>query len=78
MYKQVRLKGKNESVRVDIDPNKLLGQYSMDSLCINGLPNFPRRASYQFKDCAFVLPERFDWVIGKDRQGFLVLIPLLP
>lgn len=62
----------------EIDNTKLINinADTTEILFINNYSGIVKRAAGEFKNKAFFLPKEYDWVLGKDNVGEIVLIPL--
>ena len=74
-YKRLVLKRKDEVDEVDeieVDENRLLDDIEGHPLC----KLLSRRLSGDFCGRAMYLWDIYEWVIGRDAQGVLCLVPL--
>jgi hypothetical protein len=57
-------------------PVKILQEYLTVVPGIGGCDMIQKRTNGEFKDRAFFLSANYDWVLGRDSIGELVLIPI--
>jgi len=71
-YKKLVLKKEEEGDVIEVDENRLLNKEAFKSRIFG----ISQRIGGEFEDRAFCLEAMCDWVLGKDTDGFLCLIPL--
>ena len=68
-YKRLKIvERKTEDEVIEIDPKRLMDDVKMEFIQIRWWDEFERKG--------YFLPEIFDWEIGRDSRGYLVLLPL--
>lgn len=73
--KQLRIKRKNEDV-LEIPEDLLVEVDTVFPSFCSGVAQFYSRGSSNFKNRSFFLDEEYNWVIGRDDSGQLILVPL--
>lgn len=72
-YNKLKIK---ETNFVEIDKSKLI-EVPNDSIKEeSGYVLIDSRGDFEFRERAFYLGEKFDWVIGKDSNNMLCLVPM--
>jgi hypothetical protein len=76
MMKIVKLKKHETEGCIEIDPKRLVHGSLFNKFEVHSNPFITRRSGGEFEGKALYLDFEYDWVLGEDKKGCIVLIPL--